>query len=250
MPGLHVLVGTELLKLSTTRAPWILTAGTLTLTILLALQPVTRAGREGAPSIGTAGAALGVLDALGRGCLVALLIGALMVTSEFRHKTAESSLLQTPSRTRLLIAKSAASSLVAMALGVASLLVVLAIGTASGAVRVDLVNLDIAVGVLGRCLSYPLYALLGVAVGALLNRTQAIALVLPIGWLLSVEGLLTSALPPAATSWSVGGVTAALQHAGNVPFILPVWLGGGALLTYALLLLGIGAMRLHRTDIT
>ena len=75
MPGLLVLVRTELLKLGTTRAPWLLAGGALALTVLLALQPVTRAGRDGAPSIGTVGAALGVLDALGRGALVALLVG-------------------------------------------------------------------------------------------------------------------------------------------------------------------------------
>ena len=62
-PGLPVLVCTELLKLGTTRAPWVVAAGALVLTTLLALQPVTRAGRDGAPSIGTAGAALGVIDA-------------------------------------------------------------------------------------------------------------------------------------------------------------------------------------------
>ena len=73
---------------------------------------------------------------------------------------------------------------------------------------------------------------------------------LPIAWLLAVEGLITSALPQAARSWSVGGVTAALQHAGTVPAVLPTWVGGGALLALAVLLLALGATHLHRTDIT
>ena len=121
MPGLLVLVRTELLKLGTTRAPWLLAGGTLALTVLLALQPVTRAGRDGAPSIGTVGAALGVLDALGRGALVALLVGVLVVTAEFRHQTVGTSLLQTPNRIQLVVAKSAASSLVGLALGLSCL---------------------------------------------------------------------------------------------------------------------------------
>ena len=250
MPGVLVLVRTELLKLGTTRMPWLLAGAALALTVLLALQPVTRAGRDGAPSIGTVGAALGVLDALGRGALVALLVGVLVVTSEFRHKTAGTSLLQTPNRIQLVAAKSAASSLVGLALGVSSLLLVLAIGTASGALRLELVNSDIAVRVLGLVLTYPLYALLGAAVGALLNSTQPLAVILPIAWLLAVEGLVTSALPQAATPWSVGGVTAALQHAGNLPSVLPVWLGGSVLLSYALLLLAIGTIHLNQTDIT
>ena len=182
--GLLVLVRTELLKLGTTRAPWLLAGGTLALTFLLALQPVTRAGRDGAPSLGTVGAALGVIDAVGRGALVALLLGVLVVTSEFRHKTAGTTLLQTPNRTQLVIAKAAASSVVGLALGIAALLVVLAIGTVSGALRPELVNSDIAVRVLGLALTYPLYALLGVAVGALLNKNQPLAVILPTVWLL------------------------------------------------------------------
>ena len=65
----------------------------------------------------------------------------------------------------------------------------------SGALPLELVNSDIALRVLGLVLTYPLYALLGAAVGALLNRTQPLAVILPIAWLLAVEGLVTSALP-------------------------------------------------------
>ena len=250
VPGLLVLVRTELLKLGTIRSPWLLAGGAVAVTVLLALQPVTRSGRDGAPSIGTVGAALGVFDALGRGALVALLVGVLVVTAEFRHQTVGTSLLQTPNRIQLVVAKSAASSLVGLALGMSSLIMVLAIGAVSGALPLELVNSDIAVRVLGLVLTYPLYALIGAAVGALLNRTQPLAVVLPIAWLVAVEGLVTSALPQEATSWSIGGVTAALQHAGNLPYVLPVWVGGGALLSYALLLLAAATLHLNRTDIT
>jgi hypothetical protein len=248
--GLHVLVRTELLKLATTRAPWALAAAALVLTTLLALQPVTRAGRDGTPSIGTVGAALGVIDAVGRGALVALLMGVLVVTSEFRHQTVGTTLLQTPNRIQLVIAKSVASSLIGLTLGIGALLIMLGIGALSGALRPELVNADIAVRVLGLALTYPLYALLGSAAGALLNRNQPLAAIVPVVWLLGAESLATSALPQPATTWSIAGVTNALQHAGNLPFLLPVWLGGAALLTYALLLLAGGAFRLNRTDIT
>lgn len=250
VPGVHVLVLTELLKLATTRAPWVLAAAGLVLTALLALQPVSRAGRDGTPSIGTVGAALGVIDAVGRGALVALLVGVLVVTSEFRHQTVGTTLLQTPNRIRLVVAKSVASSLVGLTLGIAALLIMLGIGTVSGALRPELVNSDIAIRVLGLGLTYPLYALLGFAAGALLTRNQPLAVTLPIVWLLGAESLAMSALPRPAKTWSIEGVTNALQHAGNMPYLLPVWLGGAALLTYALLLLAGGAFQLNRTDIT
>ena len=200
-----MLVRTELLKLGTIRAPWLLAAGALVLTTLLALQPVTRAGRDGVPSIGTVNAALGVIEAVGWDALVALLLGVLVVTSEFRHQTVGATLLQTPNRIQLVVAKSAASSLVGLALGIAAWLVVLGIGTVSGALRLELVNSDIVLRVLGLVLTYPLYALLGTAVGALLNRHPSLAVILPIVWMLGAEDLALSALPRPANTWSIGG---------------------------------------------
>ena len=41
----------------------------------------------------------------------------------------------------------------------------------------------------------------------------------------------------------------ALQNAGDVPLVLPIWAGAGVLLAYSLLLLGAGA-RVARTDIS
>jgi hypothetical protein len=91
-----IQVRTEFMKLRTTRWPWILTLLALALTALLGLQPVFKAGRSGAPSIGTVGAELGVLDAIGRGALIALVMGVLIMTTEFRHQTVSASLLQSP----------------------------------------------------------------------------------------------------------------------------------------------------------
>jgi hypothetical protein len=53
-----------------------------------------------------------------------------------------------------------------------------------------------------------------------------------------------------AVLWSLGGVSAALANAGDVPAVLPMAVGAGMLLGYALLLLGLGALRAKRRDIT
>ena len=74
--------------------------GTLAATAVQALQPVYKSGRDGDPTLGTVVAELAVLEALGRGALVALLLGVLMVTSEFRHNTVTASLLESPRRGR------------------------------------------------------------------------------------------------------------------------------------------------------
>jgi hypothetical protein len=99
------LLRTEILKLTTTRWPWILLAVTLAATAVQALQPVYQSGRDGDPTIGTSFAELAVLDAMARGALVALLLGVLAVTSEFRHPTVTGSLLQTPRRGHVVTAR-------------------------------------------------------------------------------------------------------------------------------------------------
>jgi hypothetical protein len=245
-----VLLGTELLKLGTTRTPWLLGAAVPALTALVALQPVIRAGRDGAPSLGTALAALAVLDAMSRGALAALVLGALVATTEFRHKTVGLSLLQAPDRVRLLLAKAMTAALVGLALGLSALAVVLAVGLGSRALRWELANPDITLHGLGLVLTYPLYALLGVAVGALLSGNQPLAVILPLAWLLGLEPLALSGLPQPVSAWSVGGLTAALQNSGTLPFVLPVWAGGAALLGLVLLLLLAAAHRLLHTDLS
>jgi ABC-2 type transport system permease protein len=244
------LLRTEMLKLTTTRWPWILVALTLAATAVQALQPVYKSGRDGDPTLGTALAELAVLDALGRGALVALLLGVLIVTSEFRHNTVTASLLESPRRGRVVTAKALVAVSVGFALGLAGLVIVLAVGLVSGAIQPQLVNGDIVLRVIGLVLTYPLYALLGTATGCLLARNQPLAVVIPVLWLAGLEGFALSSVSQSVRVWSFLGTTAALQNAGDVPLVLSIWAGAGALLGYALLLFGAGALRVARADIS
>ena len=245
-----VLLRTEMLRLTTTRWPWILVAVTLAATAVQALQPVYKSGRDGDPTLGTVMAELAVLDALSRGALVALLLGVLMVTSEFRHNTVTASLLESPRRGRVVTAKAIVGVSVGFALGLAGLVIVLAVGLVSGAIQPQLVNGDILLRVIGLVLTYPLYALLGTATGCLLATNQPLAVVIPIIWLAGLEGFALSEVSQSLRIWLLLGTTAALQNAGDVPLVLPIWAGGGALLGYALLLFGAGAFRVARADIS
>jgi hypothetical protein len=246
-----VLVRTELLKLATTRAPWLLVAGAPVLTAFLALQPVMQAGRNGKPSLGTAGAALAVIDGLAHGALVALVVGVLTVTTEFRFATVTGSLLEVPTRVRLMAAKGLTAALVGVVLAAFGAAVVAVVGVLGGALRTDLVNVDIALRALGLVTTYPVFAVLGVAVGAALPRSQPVAVILPVAWLLGLEALLLSSLLPAgALRWSLSGTVAALQNAGNVPEVLPMWLGAALLLGAIAALWLSGTARLARIDIS
>lgn len=236
----------ELLKLRTVRSGLLAIPAAALLTLWAALDPVLSAGRAGSPSLGTAGALLAVLGACGRGSYVALVAGTLVVTSDVRHGTMTSSLLGTPRRARLLAAKAVVAVLIAVAVAVVDLGVVLAVGLLSGAVDPAMINPDIVLRVVGLLLGHPLYAVLGVGVGALL-LSQPLAVVLPVAWLAALEALV---VPQGLAAWSLSGVTAALAHAGELPGVLPVPAGGALLLTYAAAALGAGAVRLARHDIT
>jgi ABC-2 type transport system permease protein len=243
------LIRTELLALRTTRLPWALLAGPILLTTVLAGNAVLDAGRDGAPSIGTAGAMLAVVGAVGPGRLVILLLGVLAVTAEFRHGTVTATFLHSPRRIRVLTAKAAAIVAVAAVAAVAALAVALAVGLATGALSPALVNPDVVQNVAGLLLAYPLYGLIGVAAGALIVH-QPIAVLVPLAWVLYLEDFTLSLAPDSAATWSLNGVTAALAHSGSLPDVLPVAVGGAVLAAYALLLLSLGAARLVRRDIT
>jgi hypothetical protein len=240
------VLSAELLKLRTVRSGLLAIPIAAVLTLWAAVDPVLSAGRSGSPSLGTAGALLAVLAACGRGGLVSLVAGALVVTSDVRHGTMTSSLLAAPRRGSVLAAKSVVAVLIAGAIAAVDLALVLAVGLLSGAVDPAMVNPDIALRVVGLLLAHPLYALLGVGLGALL-LSQPMAVVLPVVWLAALEDLL---VPPTLSAWTLNGVTAALAHAGDRPGVLPVHVGGALLLAYAVAVLGAGSTRLVRHDLS
>jgi len=242
------MIGTELLKLRTVRAPGLLLAVGVLLAAFFALQPVALAGSAGTPSIGTAALMLTVLSAAAHGQLLALVIGVVAVTGERRHGTLTATLLQTPHRARLLYAKAVAVALVGLVLGLLSVVVAAGVATSSGALRGTLVNGDVVLAVAGQVLAYPLYGLLGVGIGALLMASQPIAVLLGVAWFLILETYVAD-LAGNLSAWLPERLTAALANNGEVPHLVPVWAGGLGLLGYGLLMAGAGARRLARSDV-
>jgi ABC-2 type transport system permease protein len=136
------------------------------------------------------------LMVLGRGeflgALFAALLGALSITSEFRHGTIRPTFLVTPRRGRVVAAKVWASMLLGCGFGLAAS--VLATGVGAGALRargidVQLDGGDYALLVAGGTAAAALWAAIGVGLGAIL-RNQVPTLVGICAWVLFVEGLL------------------------------------------------------------
>jgi ABC-type transport system involved in multi-copper enzyme maturation permease subunit len=241
------LVRTELLKLLWTRGTW----GFLTAALLLVLGRVVLAlggvGRVGGPAPGSAELTLAVLGCSGLGIFVIVLLGVVSVTREFHSGTWTSTLLTTPDRRRLVVAKVLASSTVGA--GMSALLLVLAavVGLASGVV-VFHVDAPLVRFVVGAVISGACWAWIGVGVGVLV-RNQTVALLLPVAWLLVVETLLVSYGLRELLPWTPGGATRTVSGE-PLPGALPVWAAVSLLVGYAATLTVSGARRLVRADVS
>ena len=249
-PALSAHVATEWLKLRTVRSPMLVAAATTLLTLVLAVQPVLAAGQRGRPSTGTVGALLAVLDATGRGPLLALVVGVLVTADEHHHATLTATLLQTPDRVRLVVAKGLTAAAAGSLLGLLGLATALAVGAAAGAVRPELLNADIVWRVAGTWAAHPAYAVLGAGLGALVLRSRALAVLLPLVWLLALEALVLGTLDHRLLPWGLTGATHALANAGDVVGVLPIWAGAALLLGAALLTLLAGVAHVARMDVT
>jgi ABC-2 type transport system permease protein len=260
------LIRAEWLKLRTTAVPWVLTGIALIITALLILAFFVSHGGGGGGngndgSFGfpnyphTTQQLRNVLGSGFEGYLFALLLGVLMVTAEFRHKTVTTSFLVTPNRPRFVAAKLIAAAILGAALAVVMLAATLIGGGVTLALQggsfADLVRQLPAVA-LGMVLVFVLFAVLGVGVGSVLTN-QVAAIIVCLGWFIILEGILT-ALVHSAARWVPTGAAAAasnLTRGRGADFGLFNWWQGTLLmLMYGLVFAGIGSFILTRRDIT
>lgn len=207
---------TELVKQRTTRT---FVAGVLAAPVIGALVTVAvfgGSGRQGNDPLSTDSLALALGAPASVITFVALLLGVLGMTGEYRHGTITTTFLATPARSRVVMAKLAASALTgavmaALCLAASALVAVPWLAAEDIAVQVDGRVGRVVVGLVA---STPLFAALGVAIGALVrNQTGAITGVLV--WLLALEGLVHDLFPRLdALRWLPASVGRAVTVAG------------------------------------
>jgi ABC-2 type transport system permease protein len=221
----------ELLKLRTTRTPWVLgmvaLAGMVLVQVLTIVLPRILSGMEAltgeaagssgltadlAPDLGaltdlgSAGVQRGMLDLLGSGTSGAgsgsvtvvcmLLLGVLAVTTDFRTGGIVPTALVVPSRSRILAGKAGATAVVALVIG-AALAVVTALGLFVAVAVTPGAHLAVDAGdVLGTwgrgLLVLVLFAWFGLGIGTLV-RGQVAAILVVVGLAL-VEPMLQAAV--------------------------------------------------------
>ena len=197
------------------------------------------------------------------GRVLPLLIGTLLVTNEFRHKTLTPTFLATPRRGVALSGKLAAGVL----MGVLYAVVAIVAAVGSGAAALALVGVDTRLGESGTwamiarmAVAFVLWTLIGIGIGTLVrNQVAAVVGVLaftqfvePIARTVAgfVDGVsaVTTYLPGAASDALVGA-SIYTSIGASASSSLSWWGGGLVLLAYAAVLLALGYVASWRRDV-
>ncbi len=189
------LVRIEVAKLRTIGPPWALLGGSSALTLLVAVLKASRAGqhtgRLAVGALNTGHGLAGVLATPDYATLLALVLGVIAVTGEFRHHTITATYLAFPKRRRVLVAKMLASAITGALFGLlaSSITTVVGLGyVAANHYPVTLGAGTIARYAVGDVLACAFLAALGVAVGTLI-RNQLVAIIAVFAWSLLAEGI-------------------------------------------------------------
>jgi len=248
---MSALLRSELLKQRTTRTSVLLLAwmvGLVTLVVVLHVLSVdarTLAGRDGQ---------LKVLGwGTGIGALIASLLGALSITGEIRHGTIRPTFLATPRRTRVVLAKIAASALAGVALGLLAEVLTAALESAGLAIRgihIELDAGDFAQLLAGGAAAAALWAAIGVGVGALVRNQTGTGVALCV-WLLLIETSLVGNVPSVGKftpGASAGAMAGAIQTQTAANLVAPA-VGALLLSAYVAVAAVAGAVATARRDI-
>ncbi len=228
-----------------------------------------------------------VFSVLDNSRLLALVLGVLIITGEYRHQTVTPTFLAEPRRGRVVTAKLGTAFGGGLALGVLTMVTGLVLGFVLVGAKVHscLTSFSragvqqgmsqalcraqhglyfvatthtmwhdwsrIAPGVV---LGTALFAIYGVGLGALL-KNQVVAIVVGLGFTLVVETIV-GAIWPTIGEYLPGQAATALEDAARTTFagantrLLPWWGGAAMLLVYGMALALVGTLTTLRSDVT
>lgn len=247
---MSALVGAEFLKFRTTRA-WI--GFLLAAVALTAIAAAGTVGTAREDQLGTAQLSRDIVSTSLFTALIALMIGILSVTAEWRHGTVTRTFLVTPRRERVLIAKELWVALLTAAVAVLAIVLVLAIAVPWLAVEGSSLKLDGGVaGLVGRIvIASILWGTLGVGVGAVV-QSQTFALVGAVIWIIVVEALIIALLRlvdlEGVGEYLPGRALSSFD--GTEDGGLTMWAAGAVSLAWVLALGLLGYARMSRQDVT
>ena len=243
------LVRAELLKQRTTPVFQIAFAATPVLAALVTFAVFGAAGRQGNDPLGPDS----LMQALGAPASVittlALLLGVVGLSGEYRHKTITTTLLTTPRRRDVVVAKLVAHGLTGAAMTLVTSAVVAAVAVPwlrSAGVPLG-VDADIARVVASLLGSTVLHAMLGISVAALVrNQTAAVTAVLV--WLLAFEKVVAWVLASFdVDGWLPAALGRALAGTGGS---VSAWAAVAGLAAYVVGFAALGTRFVVNRDVT
>ena len=257
------VIRSEWIKLRTTAVPWVLTGIALVINGLLILVIFLRHDQlTGGDTVPHTTQQLNNLVGSGfQGYLLALLLGVLCITTEFRHKTVTTAFLVTPQRPVFVVGKMILAAIAGAVLAVIMLVATMIGGgltlvARGGSFSAMLHQLPSVAP--GMILVFALFAILGVGIGSLLTN-QVAAIIVVLGWFILLEGILVS-LVTSAEKWVPTGAALAASNltrgqgggnnGGEVFHLFNQWQGTLLMLGYGILFAAIGSYFLTRRDIT
>jgi ABC-2 type transport system permease protein len=182
-----------------------------------------------------------------------LVLGILAITSEFRHGTITPSLLVTPDRVKLVLAKLAATVLVGLGLGLITSVLIFLIVKGIGGLRDLDTSGDAGKIIIGTTVGTGIWGALGLGVGSIL-RNQVGAIVGSLVYLFVLENLLQiiPGLDDIIAKYGFGGLSNGLfgadpDSSSDVLGQLPA---GLLLAGYAAILVVAGILVVQRRDVT
>ena len=281
------LIGAEILKVRTTNAWWLFTIGVVVFTLLaLAVNwlghhfelhpPISQLNADQQRTAEASAALARTPSGLAKitadmltsgqmfGCLLALVLGSLVVTNEFYHQTATATFMTTPHRTAVLLAKLVAAALFgAVFWAVSTVLDIVAtpVFLHSEHVSYDMFSWIPMRSVLLNLLAFVLWAAFGCGLGALIRNQigavitgvvvyligsiaiqllfQLLHVLIPHDWVLTAQ-----VAAPGVASRVLLTPGRAFDHAP------PQWAGGVVLVAYAAIFTVIGIALTRKRDIS
>ncbi|MBI1757783.1 MAG: ABC transporter permease [Actinobacteria bacterium] len=250
------LVRAELRKLFSTRLWLWLLLGALGFTALACVFTIVgeRSPQNPSPPLSTEAGLHNLFATAATGSVFAIVLGAVGMTSEFRHLTATPTFLASPHRGRVVVAKLITYAMVGVGYGLACAGLVLAIALPwlpARGISLSPTGHGIPAVLLAAVAAVAIYAVVGVGVGALV-RNQIAAIVGTLIYLFVLEAILAT-VPKVRDYYRYfpGGAANSLTRAGTGQVtLLEPWQGGLLLLGYGLVFATLGTLLAVRRDVT
>ncbi len=251
------LLRAEWRKIFTVKLWWGMLLGSMAFAALAVVAQIASngVGRRGAPPLTTAQTQQSIFASAASGEIFAVVVGIILITTEYRHFTSRPTFLIEPRRGRVILAKVAMSALIGFVYGIGSVAITVAIAApwlGAKGVAIGWISNDVLLVLLGGLTVSVVFAVLGLGVGVLM-RNQIAAVIAALAYLFVLEPL-TTVIPVIKEGYrflpgAAGGALTDYGTSRNGVVLLSPWQGGLILLGWGLLLALAGYLLSVRRDV-